>query len=478
MGVWDVIGDLAKRLLGEGSSAPRDLSHIDSEIIPERARRRAGTFTSAPTKPADIQVLPEYEFVRQAVVAGCPVQFVTGKAGTGKSTLIYWLMQEIEGCAVIAPTAVAAINIGGETIHSFFGLPPEHLDPDEDYHPNQRRRLVIENLKLLIIDEVSMLLPNVLDVISNTLKSMRHNHLPFGGVPVLLVGDLFQLPPVVASQEEAIYFSHRYRSHYFFSADVFRAVIVQPVDLTRVWRQSDPEFIEALNRIRVGVGYRDALALLNRRCFRDRQGELEGVYLVPTNHAARTINSRELDCLHCEAKLYEAMVTGNVPVNKWRLPAPDRLDLKIGAKVMFLKNHRPQWINGDIGTVVGMDDDHIRVRRDGTDNVLIVGRERWQKLKYIYDYATQKIERVVVGTFEQLPVTLGWAITIHKSQGLTLDKVILDLGSGAFAEGQTYVALSRARSIDGICLVRPISMRDVKVDPIVTNFYGNLGLQN
>lgn len=476
MSIWDTIGELAKTLLGESAPPRRDLSKIDAKITPSRGKRRTGIYTASPEWLRDVEILPEYEFVRQAVNAGCPVLFVTGKAGTGKSTLVQWLMQQIDACAVVAPTAVAAINIGGDTIHSFFGLPPEHLDPDQTYRPDARRRLVIENLKLLIIDEVSMVLPNVVDVISHTLKSVRRNNQPFGGIPVLLVGDLFQLPPVVASQEEQVYFSHRYRSQFFFSAEVFKDTNIQPVHLTRVRRQADPEFIDALNRIRIGDDCRESVALLNRRCFRDRKGAKEGIYLVPTNAAARTINTRELDRLPGDFKLYEASVAGTVPVNRWRLPAPDRLELKIGAKVMFVKNNKPKWINGDIGTITDMQDDHVLVKKDRSDNVVTVGPETWLKLKYIYDYATKKIQREIVGSYEQLPLTLGWAITIHKSQGLTLDKVVLDLGGGAFAEGQTYVALSRARSTDGMCLVRPISMRDVKVEPKVSDFYRRLGL--
>jgi YD repeat-containing protein len=476
MRVWDTVSALAKQLLGEKGSAPRDLSQVDRTITPERGQRKAGRYTAAPERPTDVEELPEYKFVLHAVRAHCPVLFLTGKAGTGKSTLIHWLVGQMDACAVVAPTAVAAINVGGDTIHSFFGLPPEHLDPDREYHPDQRRRLVMENLKLLIVDEVSMVTPNVVDVIDSTLKSVRRNNIPFGGVPVLFVGDLFQLPPIVATPEERVYFSHRYRCRFFFSADVFRDVQVQPVQLTRVFRQCDREFVGALNHIRVGTDYREAVAMLNRQCFRDRSGEPEGVYLVPTNQMARTINSRELDRLLGTVRLYEATVTGTVPANKWRLPAPDRLELKVGAKVMFVRNHKPDWINGDIGTVVGLEDDHIRIRKDASDNVVTVGEETWQKLKYTYDYATRRIEREVVGTYKQFPVTLGWAVTVHKSQGLTLERMVLDLGGGAFAEGQTYVALSRARTVDGLRLIRPITMHDVKVDPMVLHFYRNLDL--
>jgi ATP-dependent exoDNAse (exonuclease V) alpha subunit len=194
--------------------------------------------------------------------------------------------------------------------------------------------------------------------------------------------------------------------------------------------------------------------------------------------AAKKINTRELDALRGEMRTYEATVTGNLPANKWKLNVSDRLELKVGAKIIFLKNKKPQWVNGDQGEVVGLENDHIRVKKQGSDNVLIVGRETWYKYKYIYDFETRKIERQEVGSFQQLPVSLGWAITIHKSQGLTLEKLTLDLGNGAFCEGQTYVALSRAKSIEGITLTRPISMSDVRVEPAVLTFYRQLGIAN
>lgn len=299
-----------------------------------------------------------------------------------------------------------------------------------------------------------------------------------GGVPTIFVGDLFQLPPVVSSSEEVVYFSHRYRSHHFYSADVFKEQQIIPVNLTKVRRQTDAEFIEALNHIRLDDNCREYVALLNRRCFRDKyKSPIAGIYLVPTNVAAKKINTRELDALPGEVQVYEAAITGHLPANKWKLNVPDRLELKIGAKLIFLKNKKPQWINGDLGKVVGLAHDHIRVKKDGSDNVLIVGREAWYKYKYVYDYETRKIEREEVGSFQQLPVALGWAITIHKSQGLTIEHLTLDLGHGAFCEGQTYVALSRAKTIEGITLARPISMNDVRADHAVLAFYRQMGLE-
>jgi ATP-dependent exoDNAse (exonuclease V) alpha subunit len=478
MDVLGKIAELARNILGEGAAvAPRDFSQVQRKVVPEQGERQARRWTSQPDRLAGIEVLPEYEFILQAVQAGCPAIFVTGKAGTGKSTLIHWLRDKLDSCAVVAPTAVAAANIQGDTIHSFFGLPPRLIDPSENHPTSAKVRLVLENIKCLIVDEVSMVLPNMVDTMSNILRSARDNPLPFGGVPVIFVGDLLQLPPVVASPEEAVYFSHRYRTRYFFSADIFAEQQIVPVVLTQVRRQADEEFIGALNRIRLDEDSRDAVALFNRRCYRDRPADTPvGTYLVPTNQSARRINMRELDKLPGEVRLYEAKIDGNVAANKWKLPVPDRLELKVGAKAIFLKNNKPEWINGDLGTVVGMEDDAIRVRKDATDNVLLVGRETWQKYKYAYDYQTRRVEAEVVGTFEQFPLALGWAITIHKSQGLTLDALTLDLQGGAFAEGQTYVALSRARRIEGISLARPIAMGDVRTDPVVMAFYRQLGM--
>jgi hypothetical protein len=478
MDVLGKIAELARNLLGDGAAvAPRDFSKVQNQVVPEQGERQAKRWTSQPDRLAGVEVLPEYEFILQAVQAGCPAIFVTGKAGTGKSTLIHWLRDKLDSCAVVAPTAVAAATVHGDTIHSFFGLPPRLIDPSENHPTSAKVRLVLENIKCLIVDEVSMVLPNMVDTMSNILRSARSNPLPFGGVPVIFVGDLLQLPPVVGSPEEAVYFSHRYRTRYFFSADIFAEQQIVPVVLTQVRRQTDEEFVGALNRIRLADDCRDAVALFNRRCYRDRpMGAPVGTYLVPTNQRARRINMDELEKLPGEMRLYEANVDGSVPANKWKLPVPDRLELKLGAKVMFMKNRKPEWINGDLGTVVGMEDDAVRVRKDVTGNVLVVGRETWQRYKYVYDYQARRVEAEIVGTYEQFPLALGWAITIHKSQGLTLDALTLDLEGGAFAEGQTYVALSRARRIDGISLARPIAMSDVRTDPVVTAFYRELGM--
>lgn len=478
MTVWDKIAGLAKDVLGDAAPIPQDFLALEKTIIPEQGQRQDKTFTSYQPPLEGIEVLPEYDFILQALQAGCPSIFVTGKAGTGKSTLIQWLCQQLQGCAVVAPTAVAAVNARGDTIHSFFGLPPSHIDPDGNFIVQEKKRLVLENVRYLIVDEVSMVLPNIVDAMSTILKKVRRNNIPFGGVPTIFIGDLLQLPPVVDSEELAVFFTHRYKTPYFFSADIFQDQKVIPVHLTHVRRQSDAAFIAALNHIRLqDDDCREAVALLNRSCFRDKpEDAAKGIYLVPTNAAAKTINTRELDALSGELHLYEAKITGEIPVNKWKLPVSDRLELKVGAQVIFLKNNKPHWINGDTGEVVGLEADHIRVKIHKGDNVVVVGKETWHKLKYTYNHALKKIEQESVGTFEQFPLALGWAITIHKSQGLTLEHLTLDLGGGAFASGQLYVALSRAKSIAGITLVKPIAMKDVKADPVVLEFYRLMGV--
>jgi ATP-dependent exoDNAse (exonuclease V) alpha subunit len=477
MSVWDAISKLAHEIFGDDAPRKVNLSSIETRHYPHKAKPEIGKrFSSNKTDLSDIEVLPEYEFILQAIGQGCPAIFVTGEAGTGKSTLVRYISATLNNCVIVAPTAIAAISVGGDTIHSFFGLPPRPVDSSEILEPNSKSRSTIENMRALIIDEISMVTPNLVDCINVILKKVRRTDKPFGGIPVIFVGDMLQLPPVVASQEESIYYSHRYKSQYFFSADIFNSVDIFPVHLNKVRRQADNEFIDALSHIRVKNNHREHVALFNRKCFRDKDRHIEnsGMYLVPTNAAAKAINTDQLNSLKTTLSTYLATVTGNIPANKWRTPAPDILELKIGAQVIFLKNKKPVWINGDTGDVVGLADDIIKIKKHITNNIIDVSREVWERIQYVYNYETQKIEKEVVGTFTQFPLALGWAITIHKSQGMTLDNVVIDLGAGAFCEGQTYVALSRCRTMDGITLSRPISMSDVKADQAVIDFLSSL----
>jgi len=466
--------NLAKRLLGVDDPLTTDLAKINAELTP--ANERKSVVLEDPKQSLeDIEVLPEYEFVLQAVKEEYPAIFVTGRAGTGKSTLIRFLMEKIRNCAVVAPTALAAINVRGSTIHSFFNIPPRILNPDEVFKPRVRILPVIEVLGALIIDEISMVTPDLIDCINNSLKKARRDFRPFGGIPVIFVGDLLQLPPIVRDAEATRYYSDRYRTPYFFSADVFNETELIPIELTKVFRQTELEFVNILDRIRLNNDHRDSVAKINRDCYRDRvPNDFPSLYLVPTNAAARAINTQKLDEIDEELFTFEAVVAGRFDVSKDRFQAPYNLEIKVGAQVLFVKNNKPLWVNGTLGRIKSIEDDQIRVEIEGKGHTVSVDKAVWEKIEYKYDIGKQKIETEIVGSFKQYPITLGWAITIHKSQGMTLDSVRIDLGNGAFCSGQTYVALSRCRSIDNISLDKPISMRDVKADQMILDFYKRL----
>ena len=478
MGIWDTIASLAKEMLGDTQVRKVNLSKISKEINrPNGIERKLGKSVEVKEQDiSDIEILPEYRFIIEAIEKKCPAIFVTGKAGTGKSTLIRYLTSQIKRSAVVAPTAIAAINVDGSTIHSFFGIPPEPVNPDEAFSPRKYMIPVIENLDALIVDEVSMVHCYLVDCISNSLIKIRHDSSPFGGVPIIFVGDIVQLPPVVDDKEVGIYVTHRYESPYFYSAEVFKAIDILPIELTKVFRQKDLHFIEALDRIRTNQYHQNSIEMINRTCYKDDQDNCKkSLYLVPTNAAAKAINISRLNKLKPNLKTYNAKVTGDIDIGKHRFPAPDRLQLKEGARVIFVKNNKPFWLNGTLGEVLNLKRESIKVKILENGNIVSVIRETWQKLRYKYNYERRRIEKEVIGSFIQFPLSLGWAITIHKSQGMTLDSVCIDLGGGAFCSGQTYVALSRCRTLDGIVLKKPISITDVKADVNVVDFYRRLG---
>lgn len=478
MSIWSDIGDLAKRLLGADAPRPVDLSKIDRDIAPSR-KTQPQRSVSQDTDP--IEILPEYQFVLEAIKRGCPSIFVTGRAGTGKSTLIHYLSKEIRNCAVLASTGLAAINVHGSTIHSFFSFPPRVLNPDEAFNPKRGIVPVIENLGALVIDEVSMVKPDLVDCISNSLKKVRRDPRPFGGVSVIFVGDLLQLPPVVSDSEEAKYYTDRYRSPNFFSADIFKEVELFPIELKKVFRQTNLEFVNLLDRIRLNSDHREAVARINRVCFRDLDPNfVPSLFLVPTNALAKAINTQSLNDLQAPLHIFEAIIKGRFDVQKDRFQAPHRLEIKEGAQILFVKNKRPYWLNGTLGTVTNIGKNTLRVEIQNTGNTVTVQRESWKKIEYKYDRLKKRMIWETVGWFTQFPIRLGWAITIHKSQGMTLESVSINMGErGAFCSGQTYVALSRCKTLDGISLVRPISMNDVKADQAILDFYKRLNpLQN
>lgn len=400
--------------------------------------------------------------------------FVTGRAGTGKSTLLRVFRRTTRRrCVVLAPTGVAALNVRGQTIHSFFGFPPRLLQP-QDIKPNRRNFRLFELMETLIIDEISMVRADLLDAIDLGLRINRRNTEPFGGVQLLFFGDLYQLPPVVRSGEERAYFQNRYASQYFFSADAMDDIDLEMIELRKVYRQESRYFLRLLEGIRNATIDQDDLADLNQRHKPgfDSSGQ-NYLTLAARNAKVNSINVRALDALVNPVHTYLAEIKGNFPERLY--PTDAVVSLKEGAQVMTLRNDTDKrYVNGTIGTVIECKPDTIRIRTgDGeAEREVEVGYEEWDIIRYSMDVGDpSKIGTESVGTFRQLPVRLAWAVTIHKAQGKTFDKVVIDLGSGAFEAGQTYVALSRCRSLDGIVLNQPIRPRDVMVDPRIVEWY-------
>lgn len=370
---------------------------------------------------------------------------------------------------MVAPTGLSAIQVGGQTIHSFFRLPPRFVDT-RDLRPLKHTG-VMRAIDLLIIDEVSMVRADVMDGIDITLRRNRRRDEPFGGVQLAVFGDLWQLPPIVREPELKEYFRHTYGGPYFFQALVWQQCAGVSVELETVYRQQDdPGFLRILQHIRDGEPGESILEELNGRVV--AHGALPDadsyVVLTATNEAALRENSRRLAALPGRARTYAAAVSGRFEDSVF--PTESGLTLKVGARVMFLRNDpERRWINGSWGIVTALGDDGPTVRlEDGSEHEVSVAT--WENIAYRYDVGSREISRDVIGTFRQLPLRLGWAITIHKSQGQTFDRVYIDLGRGAFSHGQIYVALSRCCSLAGLALAAPVRHRDVILDQAVGDY--------
>ena len=414
-------------------------------------------------------IVPEgYVQARRLVEDGSRLVFVSGNAGTGKTTLIRYLQENMSlRHVVLAPTGVAALNAGGVTIHSFFRFPPRIQDPDELRIPEDRR--LYQSLELLIIDEASMLRADMLDSIDAFLRACNEDFSPFGGVRVLLLGDMFQLPPVVTRAEREVLDERGYETPYFFSAACLMGLDIAHVELDEIFRQTDPEFVSLLNRVRVAEDTQGAIALLNAYC--GEPGGDHDITLTCTNAAADAINGDQLRSLSSEERLFLGETEGKFGLDGDRLPSPLELRLKPGARVMFTKNDEEgRWVNGTLGTVTWLSGGRIEVDIDGA-GIHEVPRVTWQSYKYRLDRESDRIVADEVGHYTQYPLMLAWAVTIHKSQGKTLDRVLVDFGSGAFAPGQAYVALSRCRSLEGLRLARPLRASDVRCDPRIRGFH-------
>lgn len=399
--------------------------------------------------------------------------FVTGKAGTGKSTLLQVFRSTTKKrVVVLAPTGIAALNVRGQTIHSFFGFPPRLINRAEI--EKRKFNKIYKNLDMIIIDEISMVRSDIIDNIDYFLRINRNINAPFGGVQMIFFGDLFQLPPVVSSPVEREYFRTTYCTQYFFSAKVITEIQLRMIELIHVYRQEERNFINLLDAIRTNSLDFDDFMYINQRHQATPADDDFYITLCSRNDIANRINEYELKAIESSVFEYQASVAGEF--NPQLFPTEFKLVLKEGAQVMFVKNDlQKQYVNGTIGIVAELSHDVIKVRvQDDIDGekIIDVDKQEWEILKYESDIQKPaNITTKVVGTFKQYPLKLAWAITIHKSQGKTFDRVIIDMGSGAFESGQTYVALSRCRTLEGIILKQPLRNRDIIVDERVTEYY-------
>lgn len=399
--------------------------------------------------------------------------FITGRAGTGKSTLLQLFRHTTrKKCVVLAPTGVAALNIKGQTIHSFFGFPPRYFQ-QHDIKRRRDRRLY-QLLEVLIIDEISMVRADIIDHIDYFLRLHREMpHQPFGGVQVVFFGDLFQLPPVVGHEVEASHFRQRYATPYFFSADVIKAgFVLDMLELRKVYRQEQRHFLQLLDAVRLNEVDYEVLESLNERHLPEFVPEEAYVTLCARNARADAINQQALHSIVAPEKRYLAKISGEF--NPGIQPADPVLRLKKGAQVMFLKNDpERKFVNGSIGRVISLEEDRVIVRINDED--IDVKEVDWEMLRYKPDPdQTGNIIAEVTGTFSQLPLRLAWALTIHKAQGKTFDRIIVDMAGGAFEHGQTYVALSRCRTLEGIVLRHPLRPKDMIMDPSVVEYFQDM----
>jgi Leucine-rich repeat (LRR) protein len=420
---------------------------------------------------------PEFQTAMELIENTNQSFFLTGKAGTGKSTFLRHIIKNADkNFIVVAPTGIAAVNVNGMTIYSFFQFPLRPLLPQDDdikvFSKDSEKRKIISKMDTLIIDEISMVRADIIDGIDYSLRKNGGNpNLPFGGKQVVFVGDMFQLEPVsIKSTGEYKIIKEFYKSLYFYGANIFNEVNLVSIELQKVYRQKNLEFIQLLDKVRTKEIKSEDIAKLNQRVVTDAQLKNKEftITLTTTNGLALNVNKSKLSKLHSVLITYHANVSGEFQKGKY--PTELELELKVGAQVIFIKNDaEKRWVNGTIGQVSELSEDEIKVTLENGD-IYSVEKRSWENIKFQYNKEKRKIEQEIVGTFEQYPLKLAWAITIHKSQGLTFESVVIDFGRGTFASGQAYVALSRATTLEGLFLKKKIFISDIRIDKEIIEF--------
>ena len=407
--------------------------------------------------------------------------FLTGKAGTGKSTFLRYICANTrKKYVILAPTGIAAVNVGGVTMHSFFKMPFKPLLPDDpDYLPRTIRKTLrfprdkvklIKELDLIIIDEISMVRSDMIDYMDRVLRIYNENmREPFGGKQLLLVGDIFQLEPVVTSDMRSI-LKRYYNNFFFFNANAFHDANLVPIELRKIYRQTDSTFVSMLDRVRVNHATKQDIQLINSRCLTKYDAPKDSLVmtLATRRDTVDSINEEHMNELTSKEYVFEGKIEGTFPSQN--LPTSQRLAIKEGAQVIFIRNDKEgRWINGTLGKVCSLSKDNMKVELESGD-IYDVVPEIWENMQYAYNEEKKVVVENVLGTFKQYPVKPAWALTVHKSQGLTFNNIIIDFAGGAFSSGQTYVALSRCTSLEGIVMLRPIDERDIIVNPQVVEF--------
>jgi ATP-dependent DNA helicase PIF1 len=427
----------------------------------------------------DFVLTPTLDQALQVLEKGTDHVFITGKAGTGKSTLLMEYRRRVQqlgsDLVVLAPTGVAALNVAGQTIHSFFGFAPNATFLEVESEAKTRRnKTLFRALVEIVIDEISMVRSDLLDCVDVFLRTVRQSPLPFGGVRMIFFGDLYQLPPVITSQERAE-FKKLYHTPFFYGSKVMQLIQkeslfdgLQIIELDHIFRQQDTEFVNILNAVRTQTVTQTHLDLLNTRLNAEIDFEM-AITLTGTRSRADRLNTFHLSTLNTSTQDYTATFSGKFSKNHF--PTLPTLVLKAGVRVMFVANDpNKRWVNGTLGTVVKTTPNEAFVRIDSGE-LEKVSAFTWELSKMTFNKSAQRLDRVVIGSFKQLPLMVAYAITIHKAQGKTFDYSVVDLTEGAFSYGQTYVALSRATSLQSLSLTAPILMEHVLMDPEVANFF-------